>query len=59
MAKLGFTQLVCGSTHDKGGTIDQVFVNSDLKEKVTIRKIRVSFSDHDQIRIIVKKLEEN
>ena len=59
MARLGFTQLVCGSTHEKGGTIDQVFVNSDLKDQVTIRKIRVSFSDHDQIRIIVKKLEEN
>jgi len=54
MAKLGFTQLVRGSTHDKGGTIDQVFVNSNLREDISIRKIRVSFSDHDLMRIILK-----
>ena len=59
MAKLGFTQLVWGSTHDKGGTIDQVFVNSNLREDVSIRKIRVSFSDHDLIRIILKKLQQS
>ena len=59
MAKLGFTQLVWGSTHDKGGTIDQVFVNSNLREDVSIRKIRVSFSDHDLMRIILKKLEQS
>ena len=57
MSKLGFTQLVSGSTHEKGGTIDQVFVNSNLKERITITKTRILYSDHDQIRIILKKLE--
>ena len=59
MAKLGFTQLVWGSTHDKGGTIDQVFVNSNLLENITVRKTRILFSDHDQLRIILKKLEKS
>ena len=58
MSKLGFIQLVSGSTHDKGGTIDQVFVNSNLRENVTITKTRILFSDHDQIRITLKKLEK-
>ena len=56
MASLGFTQLVSGSTHDKGGSIDQVFVNLNLRENITIKKTKVTFSDHDQIRIIVKDL---
>ena len=59
MSKLGFTQLVSGSTHDKGGTIDQVFVNSNLRENITIRMTRILYSDHDQVRIIMKKLEES
>ena len=59
MSKLGFTQLVSGSTHDNGGTIDQVFVNSNLRENITIRMTRILFSDHDQVRIILKKLEES
>ena len=56
MASLGFTQLVSGSTHEKGGTIDQVFVNLNLRENITIKKTKVTFSDHDQIRVIVKDL---
>ena len=57
MTKLGFTQLVLGSTHDKGGTIDQVFVNSLLRDTTALEiiKTRVSFSDHDMIRIIMKE----
>ena len=56
---VGFTQMVSGSTHDKGGTIDQVFVNSNLLENITVRKTRILFSDHDQLRIILKKLEKS
>ena len=52
MTSLGFKQLVTGSTHDKGGCIDQVFVNSSLN--VTVEKIRVHFTDHDQLRVTIK-----
>ena len=52
MNNLGFDQLVTGSTHDKGGCIDQVFVNSSLN--VTVEKIRVHFTDHDQLRVTMK-----
>ena len=54
MTDNGFSQLVSGSTHDKGGTIDQVYVNLTLKDNVTVVKTRVPFSDHDKIRVIVK-----
>ena len=54
MSSHGFTQLVSGSTHDKGGTIDQVYVSLTLKDNVSVTKTRVPFSDHDQIRVIVK-----
>ena len=54
MTDNGFSQLVFGSTHDKGGTIDQVYVNLTLRDNVTIVKTRVPFSDHDKIRVIVK-----
>ena len=56
MSSRGFTQLVSGSTHDKGGTIDQVFVNLTLKENDKVIKTRMPFSDHDQIRVIVKDI---
>ena len=56
MSSLGFNQLVSGSTHDKGGTLDQVYVNLSLKENVSVMKTRVPFSDHDKIRVIVKDL---
>ena len=54
MSSLGFIQLVSGSTHDKGGTIDQVYVNLTLKDNVSVTKTRVPFSDHDQIRLVLK-----
>ena len=54
MSNLGFSQLVSGSTHDKGGTIDQVYVNMTLKDNASVIKTRVPFSDHDQIRVILK-----
>ena len=54
MSSHGFSQLVSGSTHDKGGTIDQVYVNLTLKDNVSVTKRRVPFSDHDQIRVFVK-----
>ena len=52
----GFVQLVTEATHIKGGTIDQVYVNLTLKDNVIVIKTRVSFSDHDQLRVIVKDL---
>ena len=52
MTNLGFNQLVTESTHDKGGCIDQVFINSSFN--VTVEKTRVHFSDHDQLRIKIK-----
>ena len=55
MSKLGFTQLVTGSSHDKGGTIDQVYVNSFLRGSIKVEKTRVSFSDHDLLRVIMKE----
>ena len=56
MTKLGFKQLVIGSTHDKGGCIDQVFVNSFLNAKV--EKTRVQYTDHDQFRVILKDFKK-
>ena len=38
MTKLGFTQLVSGSSHDKGGTIDQVYINSYLRGTIKVEK---------------------
>ena len=54
MSSLGFIQLVSGSTHDKGGSIDQVFVNMTLKDNVSVTKTKVHFSDHDLIRVVLK-----
>ena len=56
MTNLGFNQLVTGSTHDKGGCIDQVFVNSFLN--ATVEKTRVQFTDHDQIRITINDFKQ-
>ena len=56
MTNLGFKQLVTGSTHDRGGCIDQVFVNSFLNAKV--EKTRVQFTDHDQLRVILKDFKK-
>ena len=56
MTNLGFNQLVTGSTHDKGGCIDQVFVNSFLH--ATVEKTRVQFTDHDQIRITINDFKQ-
>ena len=53
MTKLGFTQLVSGSSHDKGGTIDQVYINSYLRGTIKVEKTRVSFSDHDLLRVVL------
>ena len=51
MRSLGFEQLVEGSTHDKGGLLDHVYVSEDLKSRIIIEKKCVSFSDHDMISI--------
>ena len=58
MSSHGFTQLVAGSTHDKGGTIDQVYVNLTLKDNVSVIKTKVPFSDHDQIRVVVNDFKK-
>ena len=57
MTNLGFEQLITGSTHDKGGCIDQVFVNSLLNATVAVEKTRVQFTDHDQLRVIIKDFQ--
>ena len=56
MTNLGFIQLVTVSTHDKGGCIDQVFVNSFLN--ATVKKTRVQFTDHDLLRVIIKDIKK-
>ena len=55
MTKLGFTQLVSGSSHDKGGTIDHVYINSYLRGTIKVEKTRVSYSDHDLLRVVLKE----
>ena len=44
-------QLVERPTHEKGGLIDQVWITTDLINRVKVRQKSVFFSDHDMIMI--------
>ena len=53
--KLQFRQIVMNPTHEKGSLLDQVWINEPLFDKVGIEQVCVSFSDHDLIRIVLRK----
>ena len=53
--KLRLRQLVMKPTHEKGSLLDQVWVNEPLFDKVGIEQMCVSFSDHDLIKIVLRK----
>ena len=53
--KLQFRQIVMKPTHEKGSLLDQVWINEPLFDKVGIEQLCVSFSDHDLIRIVLRK----
>ena len=46
-----FKQLVMGPTHDKGNTIDHVYVSPALLGRVMIEKTSIYYSDHDLLTI--------
>ena len=46
-----FTQLVKDPTHDKGNTIDHVYVSPALLGRVIIEKTSIYYSDHDLLTI--------
>ena len=46
-----FKQLVMGPTHDKGNTIDHVYVSPALLGRVIIEKTSIYYSDHDLLTI--------
>ena len=53
--KLKFRQLVLESTHDKGSILDQVWINGPLIGRVQVEKTCLRFSDHDMLKIVVKR----
>ena len=46
-----FKQLVMDPTHDKGNTIDHVYVSPALQGRVMIEKTSIYYSDHDLLTI--------
>ena len=53
--KLKLRQLVLESTHEKGSILDQVWINGPLIGKVHVEKTCLRFTDHDMLKIIVRK----
>ena len=53
--KLKFRQLVLESTHEKGSILDQVWINGPLIGRVQVEKTCMRFSDHDMLKIVVRK----
>ena len=53
--KLKLRQLVLESTHEKGSILDHVWINGPLIGRVQIEKTCLRFTDHDMLRIIVRK----
>ena len=53
--KLKFRQLVLESTHEKGSILDQVWINAPLIGRVQVEKTCLRFSDHDMVKIVVRK----
>ena len=51
LGRLGFQQMVQMPTHDEGNTIDVVFVNSYLSDKVTVMQKSFGFTDHDLLLV--------
>ena len=51
LKSLGFDQKVNMPTHDEGNTIDVVFVNSYLSDKVTVMQKSYGFTDHDLLLV--------
>ena len=49
--KYKFKQLVMDPTHDKGNTIDHVYVSPALQGRVMIEKTSIYYSDHDLLTI--------
>ena len=49
--KYKFEQLMMDPTHDKGNTIDHVYVSSALLGRVMIEKTSIYYSDHDLLTI--------
>ena len=52
-----FEQLIMDPTHDKGNTIDHVYVSPALQGRVVIEKTCLYFSDHDLLTIRVTREE--
>ena len=52
-----FKQLVMGPTHDKGNTIDHVYVSPALQGRVVVDKTCIYYSDHDLLTIKVTEDE--
>ena len=53
--KLKLRQLVLESTHEKGSILDQVWINGPLIGRVQVEKTCLRFSDHDMLKIVVRK----
>ena len=51
LERLGFEQKVNMPTHDEGNTIDVVFVNSYLSDKVKVMLRSYGFTDHDLLLV--------
>ena len=54
-----FEQLIMDPTHDKGNTIDHVYVSPALQGRVVIEKTCLYFSDHDLLTIRVTREESD
>ena len=53
--KMKFRQIVVESTHEKGGLLDHVWINTPLFGKVEVEQTCLRFSDHDMIQIVVSQ----
>ena len=59
VSECNFKQLVMNPTHDKGNTIDHVYVSPALHGRVEVEKTCLYFSDHDLLTIKFTKDERD
>ena len=57
MDEYKFKQLMMDPTHDKGNTIDHVYVSPALQGRVVVDKTCIYYSDHDLLTIKVTEDE--
>ena len=55
LGRLGFQQMVQKPTHDEGNTIDVVFVNNYLSDKVKVMQKSFGFTDHDLLLVRIDR----